>query len=383
MLSLHRFRPSYRFAVALAVLPLVVAGCSSSGGSSKPQSSGTTSGSATAGASSCAAAASAKLAKQEAPLNQAAPTTPIATANFKGKTAWFIQYLAAQPLNQQIAAGFQQAGAAIGVNTRVLDGKASPSVFNDAINQAVAANAAAIVIESLDPENVSGALENAASKHIPVVDLLGSSPTAPYPTGLVSHLTFDPAAMGAAQVDYALAKSACKTGLLYSAISGSTVVSNLVAGAKAEAAAMCPSCHFYVTNTAGADLATKLSGQVAAQLQQSPDIPYVMDGSDGISVYVEDGLKSIGKNNVGVIGCCGATLQPMQSGELPYQVADVVFMPTNTMGWYSMYEALQAASGGPKNQLVMATTTVDASNLHVPVEVPGYMDTFLKLFGVK
>jgi ribose transport system substrate-binding protein len=310
------------------------------------------------------------------------PATPVSAANFKGKTVWDIQYLAASPTVAAIGASFQEAGQAIGVGTRLYDGKGTPSGYNDGINQAVAQGAAAIVLDGIDPELVSGALENAASKHIPVVDIVGPSPTAPYPTGLISHLTFDPAALGAAQADYALAKSGCKGAFLYSAVQGLAVEDGVLGGAKAEVAALCNSCHFYSTRTDATALATKLSGQVEAEFQKHPDIGYVMVGADGMVQYVENGLRTVGKTDVGVIGVSGTNLPNMRNGQLPYEVADVVYTPGEVMGWFGIYEALQAASGGQRNGLVLSYHMVDASNLQDPVEVPNFKETFLKLFGV-
>ena len=57
------------------------------------------------------------------------------------------------------------------------------------------------------------------------------------------------------------------------------------------------------------------------------------------------------------------------------------YMPLGTAGWFGMYEALQAANG-QRNELRIAFATVDASNLHIPVEVPNYQNSLLKLFGV-
>jgi ribose transport system substrate-binding protein len=374
----RRRRSTYGVAAVLAVLLLSVVACSSSG--SHTSQSSAANNSSTAAASSCAVTASARFSKETAPLNQSMPTTLIPAVKFKGKTVWDIQ-INADPTTQAIASGLQEAGQAIGVNVRLYDGQGTPSVFNDGINQAVAQGAAAILLNGVDPSLVPDALENAASKRIPVVDILGPSPTAPYPTGMVSHMAFDPEALGAAQADYALAKSGCKGGILYTVDQGAEVENLLVAGAKAEVAALCSSCAFYWTETTDTQIATKLSGQVEAELQQHPDIGYVLLGSDPMAQYVGNALTTLSKTGVGVVGAAGTNLPDMIKGQLPYEVADVVFMPLETLGWFGMYEALQAASG-QRNHLVVANHTVDASNLHDPVEVPNYKETFLELFGV-
>jgi ribose transport system substrate-binding protein len=389
----QRRASTYGVAGVLAVLALSVGACSSSGSSaSQPSTAGnsaTTSSQPSAvgnsatpasTAGSCAATASARLAKETAPLSQSMPTTPLATAKFKGKTVWDIE-LDFDPTTQGIASGYQAAGKAIGVNVRLYDGHDTPSGYNEGINQAVAQGAAVIVLDGIDPSVVPGALANAASKHIPVVDILGSSPTAPYPTGLVSHLTFDPQQLGAAQADYALAKSGCKGAILYSANEGPAVEDLLVAGARAEVAALCGSCGFYTTETTGVNLATQMSGQVEAVLQQHPDVKYVLVGSDPMAQYAGNALTTLGKtSSIGVVGIAGTNLPDMIKGRLPYEVADVVFMPLPTLGWFGMYEALQAASG-QRNEVIVGSHTVDAANLHDPVQVPSYQQSFLKLFG--
>jgi ABC-type sugar transport system substrate-binding protein len=374
----HRFR-GYRVAAVIAALPLVVVGCSSSGGSHTAQSNAVGAGSVSA--SSCVAKASAKLAKDEAPLNQQMPTAPVSAAKFKGKTVWDIEYLGASPAIAATGADLQTAGKAIGVNTQLYDGKGTPSGYADGINQAVAQGAAAIVLDAIDPTLVPGALENAASKHIPVVDLFGSpSPTAPLTTGVISHMTVVPGSSAVSQADYALAKSGCKGGILLAEVQG--IKNDDVASAKTELAALCgSSCPLYTIETAPTDIATKLSGQVEAELQQHPDIAYVSTGSDGMVQYVENGLTTVGKANVGIIGVGGGNVPNMVKGQLPYEVADAAIMPFAPMAWFAMYVALQAANG-QRTSIAVAYHLVDASNLQDPVEVPNYQASFLKLFGV-
>jgi ribose transport system substrate-binding protein len=369
-------------AAVLALLLLSAVACSSSSSSITSQPGAATNGAtAAAAAGSCAATASAKLAKEAQPLNQPLPTDRVPAAKFKGKTVWFLEYNAASPTVAGIAAGFREAGSAIGVNARFYNGRGTPSGYNDGLNQAVAQGAAAILMDGVDPSLVSDALKNAASKHIPVVDIFGSSPTAPYPTGLVSHLTFDPVAMGAAQADFALAKSGCKGGVLYSAVQGLDVENALVTGAKAEVAALCGSCGFYSTETDPTALATKVSGQVEAELQQHPDIAYVLVGADSMVQYAGNAITTLSDTKVRVVGVSGTNIPNMIKGQLPAQAADVRYMSTETAGWFGMYEALQAANG-QRNEVRAAFATVDAANLNVPAEVPNYKETFLNLFGV-
>jgi ABC-type sugar transport system substrate-binding protein len=116
-------------------------------------------------------------------------------------------------------------------------------------------------------------------------------------------------------------------------------------------------------------------------LQQHPDIAYVLVGADSMVQYAGNALTTLSNTKVGVVGVSGTNIPSMIKGQLPYQAADVTYMPLETAGWFGMYEALQAANG-QRNEVRVAIATVDAANLHVPVEVPNYNASLLKLFGV-
>jgi ABC-type sugar transport system substrate-binding protein len=128
-------------------------------------------------------------------------------------------------------------------------------------------------------------------------------------------------------------------------VQGLQVENDLVMGAKAEVAAMCGSCGFYSTETDPIALATKLGGQVEAELQQHPDIGYVLVGADSMVQYAGTALTTLSNTKVGVVGVSGTNLPNMIKGQIPYQAADVTYMPLGTAGWFGMYEALQAANG--------------------------------------
>jgi ribose transport system substrate-binding protein len=383
-----RTRRHIALAGALCAAALLASGCSSSSthatanvSGSKSAYSVTSAGSSNA-TSDCVSRARAKVAAQLGPINQPFPTNPSDASVLRGKTVWLIEYSGSNPILLTLAKGVEQAALVIGASVKTYDGKSTPSGYNAGIQTAVSQGAGGIVIENIDPSLVPGALNEAAAAHIPVIDSFGPAPDAPYPLGLVGHMTSDPAAIASAQVDYALAHNGCKGRILYAAIQGLEVEDRLVAAAQAEVKALCPqSCSFQSVASSGAKLQTDLPQQVESAIQRNSSISYVVAGSDSLVPLIAAALKTAGHTTTHVVGLNGSNVAAMKSGQMPYENADVGYIPNEAQGWF-MVNALIEAAHGQKNSISYSPHTYDASNLDESTRPPEFEKKFARLWGI-
>lgn len=138
-------------AVLLLLLGLVVAGCGGGGSSSSSEST---------------------EAETEAPAEETEPAgEEEETASGSGKKVFYISPVAAQPGQQQINAGLEQASEELGWSESVLDSALSAEKQVSNVEAAINQGASAIASWTLDPNAVAGAYEQAQSKEIPVIGM--------------------------------------------------------------------------------------------------------------------------------------------------------------------------------------------------------------------
>lgn len=133
---------------ALLLLVLVIAGCG--GGSSSTSSEST------------------EAAETEEAGGEAAGG---AETSGSGKKVFYISPVAAQPGQQQVNMGLEQASKELGWSESVLDSALSAEKQVSNVESAVNQGAAAIASWTLDPNAVAGAYEMAQSKNIPIIGI--------------------------------------------------------------------------------------------------------------------------------------------------------------------------------------------------------------------
>jgi ribose transport system substrate-binding protein len=138
---------------ALLLLVLVIAGCGG-GGSSSSSSEST------------------EATETEAPAEESGNEAGAAAETSGGsKHVFYISPVAAQPGQQQINQGLEQASKELGWSETVLDSALSAEKQVSNVETAVNQNAAAIASWTLDPNAVAGAYEKAQNKNIPVIGM--------------------------------------------------------------------------------------------------------------------------------------------------------------------------------------------------------------------
>ena len=137
---------------AMLLLVLVIAGC---GGGSSTTSEST----------------EAAETETEAPAEETGGEEGGAEAAGGGKKVFYISPVAAQPGQQQINQGLEQAAKELGWSESVLDSALSAEKQVSNVESAINQGATAIASWTLDPNAVAGAYEQAQSKNIPVIGM--------------------------------------------------------------------------------------------------------------------------------------------------------------------------------------------------------------------
>ncbi|HJZ34959.1 MAG TPA: sugar ABC transporter substrate-binding protein [Solirubrobacterales bacterium] len=138
---------------ALLLLVLVIAGCG--GGGSSSSSSESTEATET----------------EEAPAEETKEGGAAEKTSGSGKKVFYISPVAAQPGQQQINQGLEQASKELGWSETVLDSALSAEKQVSNVETAINQSASAIASWTLDPNAVAGAYEQAQSKEIPIIGM--------------------------------------------------------------------------------------------------------------------------------------------------------------------------------------------------------------------
>lgn len=164
----HRWKRCLASGAALTAAALLAA-CSSSNSNTSANSG--SSPSASGSTSSGLALAQQKVAKLEATTSSyPIPTASISgVSRLKGRTIYYIPLAQAIPTFVVAAESMKVAMARAGLKLQVCDGQGQPTAIAACVGQAVAANAAGIILDAIPYGMVQNALDSAKAKGVPIV----------------------------------------------------------------------------------------------------------------------------------------------------------------------------------------------------------------------
>lgn len=179
-----------------------------------------------------------------------------------GKTVFYITYSSSTVIDEwkNVASGQLQR---YGVDVKYIDGNASISDFNQAIQEAIAQHAGAILLMGIDPTSVAGEVQAAKEAKIPV--LIGSNEQVGVPKypGVVGAVTINGVAVGNLLADWMVATSNGNVDAAIVTHEGVLGTAQEVGGIRAQLKRLCPSCKAKVVNLPFTQINTE------AQLTQS------------------------------------------------------------------------------------------------------------------
>jgi ribose transport system substrate-binding protein len=365
-----RLQRSLTVSLAIFVGAVCLAACGSSSSPTTPPSSAPPSSanasSSTGSASACVNNVNALVKKETSPMPELLPTSKIDMSALKGKTVWYISPSQATGYALAISQGLQAAGKKAGVNVQIFDGKGTPTLFSQGVEQAVAQHAAAIWVYGFNPSLVPVGLKEAKAAHIPVMTALTGV------TGTDGGMVFEAINENLAQeptymADYAAYLTGCKVN---AATSFDPLYPSLVTERntiKTELAKLCPStCSVLPAQMALATMATTLAPSVQSLIQTHSNLNAIFATFDQAATYEQPAVASSG-SKVKIIGTDGLppNVDSVRSGGA--QVADVAFVPPAYLGWLGLDQMARAVLGKPIGSNGAAYTlpvqTIDKANV--------------------
>jgi ribose transport system substrate-binding protein len=289
--------------IAVVIVSMAIVGCGSSG--STTSGSGGSSGGSTssaAGASTAAATTSASgndcvskattlVNQQKAQVSWGNPGPAFKTSAIKGKTIYWISLNADIPFTQAVFAGFKEAVQQVGVKYVFFNGAGDASKESQGIEQAVAAHADLIMIQSIPIPQISVAVADAGKHNIPVVEAFNTDASAPPDKGTDAAVTFDYTKAGQMMADDALRISSCKVHAVTFTTSDEAVAPDGVNGINKEFAMCGSACSNKVEDARIADWSNKLP-ILTRNAVVNPQINWLMPLYDGETQFTDPAVTA-------------------------------------------------------------------------------------------
>lgn len=226
----------------------------------------------------------------------------------------------------QGANAVKEAGAKLGWSVDVVNGKGDPTVWNSAIQSAVASKADGIALFAISPAVVKDGVAKAKAAGIPVVaDFVG-------PKADALNVP-DPQAGGKIMADFLAGDSGGKANVLVLNDGEFPLTVDRFKAMGDALGSSCPGCKTKTVEFTFATMPTKLAGQVASALQADPSIGYVVAPFDAAVTFVRQGARQGGgKAKVASFEGDPPTMKTIGDGT---QVADVAG-PNVWTGWQAV-----------------------------------------------
>jgi ribose transport system substrate-binding protein len=328
----------------LGTLTLVLAACSSSGGSSSASASAPAS---SASAASTGASATAESTDAAAGIAQyssmvssyAAQQAVPGVSALKGKTVWYIPIGESVPILAAFGSAMQSALSQVGIKMMTCDGKFLPTNAAACISQAISQGADGVVTGYIDYASMPTSFNSLVSHHIPVL-IAGEAPDGGKTSSpQLSFFNTQPTInlMQKLDMDAVIADSDGKANILYLGVTDSP---QTLAGATYGAAylkSQCPGCTLTQVDYNTASIA-KVPSQVSAGLIAHPSTTYVVDELDAAAQPSVAGIEAAGYEHKVKLASTDGDLDSLQR----ISSSDVQFVDIGTS---PVYEGWQFADG--------------------------------------
>lgn len=388
---LETLRPTARLAL-LAATAILAAACGSSASSSTTSSAGAS--------SSGVAQAQAVVARESRPTTSFPPPgPPINTSSLRGKSVWYIPLSLSVPVFAISNGTLQTALSKVGLTEHSCSAQATPSGTAACINQAVAANAGAIVTDAIPVALASNAFANAESHHIPVLiqDQLpptsGPGTVQGFGDDKLAYQPLQAANLPKAAAYWTIADSNGKANVLLEPYTDSPSTLAYMVSTEAVYKKLCPACTLS-SQKIGIATAPQAASQTSSALLSHQSVNYLLPEYDALLQGIEQGIQQAGfTNKVKVATSAGAlpALEAIKAGRISVDAGE----DFPYIGWADADEAMRMMLGKPivteKPPLRLFTAAnVGSLSLTPAAQASGewygsssYMAMFEHLWGVK
>lgn len=286
-----------------------------------------------------------------------------------------------------VAQGVEEAAKVIGWTVDSYDGKATAQGRSDALNQAIAAKPAAIILGGFDPTEQASTIQQATDAGIPVLGWHAGSAAGPG-NGLFTNVSTDPLKVAQLAGAFAVADSNGTAGVAIFT-DGQYDIAVLKADAMkayVEACSGCSVLEYQDSPIAEAD--QRMPGIISNLLQTHGDkLTYLMAINGNYFGGAQQALRDAGKDPAGppksVAAGDGDAAEFKRIRDVDYQAATVA-EPLLLQGWQLVDEvnralAGEAPSGFVAQPALITKDNVPAGETYDPAS--GYRDVYKKVWG--
>jgi ribose transport system substrate-binding protein len=284
----------------------------------------------------------------------------------------------------------KEAGAKIGWEVTIIDGKATPVGWINAFNQAIALNVDGI-ITSADAASLQEPIQEATAKKIPIVGIHAAALPGPdAKLGLFTNIQQDPREIGKAQADWVIADSDGKAKVVVTSHNEFAIAETKSKAVEARLKE-CSGCQVleYVSSPI-AEVAQRQPQFITSWVQKYGTPLYVTAVADYTLDFQVPALRSAGVDtkDVKLVGADGqrSAYERIRNGE--YQVV-TVSEPVEMQAYQAVDEINRAIQGQPPSGFVQAPYLVTPDNVNAEggdknafVPTNDYKKRYLALWGV-
>ncbi|MFN8215209.1 MAG: sugar ABC transporter substrate-binding protein [Solirubrobacterales bacterium] len=326
---------TYRVLLVLLALLAVVglAACGSSGsstdaegsGSSETSSSGGTSESTDSGEAGGDPVSEAKERLQTAMAEPEwkQPGPAFDAGKVQGKKVLFIGVDSSIPVVQTMYKAFAEAAKEVGMQVNEFDGKGQVSEFNRGMETAISQNYDAVVLLSISPELVAGAVADAERAGVKVIEAINGDPGKVQIPGVSASVSFCYSCAGKQMADYVIADSGGDANGAIFVSEEVTSGTDEVKGLMGEFGELCAECKFDTKNVPIAEWSKNLPTLTRSTLLSNPQTNYLIPLYDGMAISIVPAVLQANKPEVKVVSfnATPSVMEMMNEGEV--MAADV------------------------------------------------------------
>jgi ribose transport system substrate-binding protein len=260
----------------------------------------------------------------------------------------------------RVANGAKAAAETLGYKAKIVDGQSNPSVWNEAILNALSSGSDGIILAAVSPPLVTGALEAAEKAGVPVAATLDTAGE-----DLAVRVNYDRSDVATANAAFVAEDSGGEAEVLL--LTDVSEFPDLKIDRElwpkqleADCEGNCKVAETIEFNVVQA--AQRLAGDIAQTLRSHPDVKYISLPFDTIAPFVEQGIRQAGKTGqVKMVGNGGdpPSIEAIEAEEMVVSLGT----PAEWMGWDAVDGLLRVMTGEKVPPLEKAGET----NYKVPV----------------
>jgi ribose transport system substrate-binding protein len=239
----------------------------------------------------------------------------------------------------------KRAAEALGWTVDTVDGKLDPTVWNQAVKQAVDSGVDGIIAVSADPNLYGDAMAAVRARDVPFV-LTNQRPRDGDVEGIDTYLATDPAEGGSDLAEWMIADSGGKARVLLLDLPGYADAVLRTKTIDDTLARDCRECVVHRADIAVQTMGTSLAPLVTSQLQQHPDVDYVWSPDDATASFVAQGIQQAGRtSSVKLVSMGGFPdqLARIRTGQVTADLATA----TDYTAWLAVDSLARGMAGQP------------------------------------